>query len=624
MLLNPEISSNTTENKKPKLYLLSDQSKSISYFKENDVLDKDISVLMSNNELKEKFEISLLSFGNGIQQVDSIPYSLESTNIYKALTQIQNVSKKDQHAIVLLTDGNQTNGSSLEYIRSKNPVFPVIYGDTIIYNDLAIEQVNTNRFSFLNNSFPIEILVSYNGDQQMNSILRLQKNGKTVFRKKLSFSDTKQSEIISTNLKSDKIGIQYFKAEVLPITTEKNIKNNLKEFSIEVIDEQSKIGLFSTVVHPDIGALKRAIESNKQRKVELINPEQDNYQINEFELVILYQPNIKFQSLVEAIKKDSRNYLLVSGTATDWSFINNMNLGIRKQVLSQNEDFLPKYNSNFLGFYQEDIGFNDFPPLSDVYGRLVFSQPYESFLFQSINGIETNQPLLASLANSNQKVVFILGEGLWKWRSFIFRKQNNFEEFDQFVNTLVQYSTKTKDKSRLRIDYEALYPANSTIILQAEYLDETLKFNPRVNVEMKLRNRDTQKEISLPFSLKQSRYELKVNNLDAGNYEFSVSVIGTNVFKRGRFSISEYSVEEQFSSANRNNMAMIATNTNGKVYYKNQIHTLVEDLVQNKSFYTIQKIQKTTRRLIEWQWILFTIVSLLSLEWFIRKYFGKI
>ena len=124
MLLNPEISSNTTENKKPKLYLLSDQSKSISYFKENDVLDKDISVLMSNNELKEKFEISLLSFGNGIQQVDSIPYSLESTNIYKALTQIQNVSKKDQHAIVLLTDGNQTDGSSLEYIRSKNPVFP--------------------------------------------------------------------------------------------------------------------------------------------------------------------------------------------------------------------------------------------------------------------------------------------------------------------------------------------------------------------------------------------------------------------------------------------------------------------------------------------------------------------
>lgn len=624
MLLNPEISSDTTKNKKPKLYLLSDQSKSISYFKENAVLDRDISVLMSNNELKEKFEISLLSFGNGIQQVDSVPYSLESTNIYKALTQIQNVSKKDQHAIVLLTDGNQTNGSSLEYIRSKNPVFPVIYGDTTIYNDLAIEQVNTNRFSFLNNNFPIEILVSYNGDKTINSTFRLQKNGKTVYRKQLKLSSSKQSEIITTNLKSDKIGIQYFKAEVLPITTEKNSKNNQKEFSIEVIDEQSKIGLFSTVVHPDIGALKRAMESNKQRKVELINPEKDNYQINDFELVILYQPNIKFQSLIEAIKKDSRNYLLVSGTVTDWSFVNNMNLGIRKQVLSQKEDFLPKYNSNFLGFYQEDIGFNDFPPLSDVYGRLVFSQPYESFLFQSINGIETNQPLLASSANSNQKVVFILGEGLWKWRSFIFRKQNNFEEFDQFVNTLVQYSTKTKDKSRLRIDYEALYPANSTIIVQAEYLDETLKFDPRVNVEMKLRNRDTQKEISLPFSLKESRYELKVNNLDAGNYEFSVSVIGTNVFKRGRFSISEYSVEEQFSSANRNNMAMIATNTNGKVYYKNQIHTLVEDLVQNKSFYTIQKTQKTTRRLIEWQWILFTIVALLSLEWFIRKYFGKI
>ena len=624
MLLNPEITSNTTKNKKPKLFLLSDQSKSIAYFKENETLDKDISYLLSNNQLNEKFDISHFTFGNGIEKVDSLSYSLESTNIYKVLTQTQNFGKDDQNAIVLLTDGNQTNGNSLEYIRSKNPVYPVIYGDTTIYNDLAIEQVNTNRFSFLNNNFPIEILVSYNGENKVRSTFRLQKNGKTVYRRKLNFSSSKQSEIITTNLKSDKIGLQYFKAEILPISSEKNIKNNQKEFSIEVIDEQSKIGLFSTVVHPDIGALKRAIESNKQRKVELINPEKDNYQINDFELVILYQPNKKFQSLAEAIKKDSRNFILISGTATDWSFVNRMNLGIRKQVLSQKEDFLPKYNSNFLGFYQENIGFNDFPPLSDLYGRLVFSQPYESFLFQSIKGIESDQPLLASLSNSNQKSLFILGEGLWKWRSFIFRKQNNFEEFDQFVNTLVQYSARTKDKSRLNIEYDALYPANSTIIIQADYLDETLKFDPRVNLEMKLTNKDAKKEISLPFSLEENRYELEINNLNAGNYEFRVNVGGTNVSKRGRFSISEYSVEEQFSNANRNNMTIIATNTNGKVYYKNQINNLVDDLVQNKSFYTIQKIQKTTRRLIEWQWILFVIVSLLSLEWFIRKYFGKI
>lgn len=624
MLLNPEITSNTTKNKKPKLFLLSDQSKSIAYFKENETLDKDISYLLSNNQLNEKFDISHFTFGNGIEKVDSLSYSLESTNIYKVLKQTQNFGKDDQNAIVLLTDGNQTNGNSLEYIRSKNPVYPVIYGDTTIYNDLAIEQVNTNRFSFLNNNFPIEILVSYNGENKVRSTFRLQKNGKTVYRRKLNFSSSKQSEIITTNLKSDKIGLQYFKAEILPISSEKNIKNNQKEFAIEVIDEQSKIGLFSTVVHPDIGALKRAIESNKQRKVELINPEKDNYQINDFELVILYQPNKKFQSLAEAIKKDSRNFILISGTATDWSFVNRMNLGIRKQVLSQKEDFLPKYNSNFLGFYQENIGFNDFPPLSDLYGRLVFSQPYESFLFQSINGIESDQPLLASLSNSNQKSLFILGEGLWKWRSFIFRKQNNFEEFDQFVNTLVQYSARTKDKSRLNIEYDALYPANSTIIIQADYLDETLKFDPRVNLEMKLTNKDAKKEISLPFSLEENRYELEINNLNAGNYEFRVNVGGTNVSKRGRFSISEYSVEEQFSNANRNNMTIIATNTNGKVYYKNQINNLVDDLVQNKSFYTIQKIQKTTRRLIEWQWILFVIVSLLSLEWFIRKYFGKI
>ena len=44
-------------------------------------------------------------------------------------------------------------------------------------------------------------------------------------------------------------------------------------FSVEVIDEQIKVLILTSILHPDLGVLKKAIESNKQRSatISLIN-----------------------------------------------------------------------------------------------------------------------------------------------------------------------------------------------------------------------------------------------------------------------------------------------------------------------------------------------------------------
>ena len=41
---------------------------------------------------------------------------------------------------------------------------------------------------------------------------------------------------------------------------------------VEVIDQRTKIGIISTMNHPDVSALKRSIESNEQRQVSVLNP----------------------------------------------------------------------------------------------------------------------------------------------------------------------------------------------------------------------------------------------------------------------------------------------------------------------------------------------------------------
>ena len=43
-------------------------------------------------------------------------------------------------------------------------VFPLILGDSIVNTDLKIQQINVNKYTYLNNKFPVEIIASYTGN----------------------------------------------------------------------------------------------------------------------------------------------------------------------------------------------------------------------------------------------------------------------------------------------------------------------------------------------------------------------------------------------------------------------------------------------------------------------------
>jgi hypothetical protein len=101
-------------------------------------------------------------------------------------------------------------------------------------------------------------------------------------------------------------------------------------------------------------------------------------------------------------------------------------------------------------------------------------------------------------------------------------------------------------------------------------------------------------------------------------------VIGQRIHKSGRFRITETQIEEQFTNADHHKLEKLANKTGGKRFYKNQVNELIKELLENKSFYTLQKSIVKEQNLINWQWILFFVIIFLSVEWFIRKYLGKI
>ena len=624
VLLNPSITKESIINQKAKLSVLVDNSSSITFFKKDSLVHAILQNFKTHKKLNKRFDINYYSFGNLFQQSDSFSFDENQTDISMPLERISKIQKNASNAIVLLSDGNQTIGNDYQYTSIKDPIFPVVIGDTTKFQDVKIAQINVNRYSFINNQFPVESILQYEGTQTIKLRYSLENNGKIIFSERINFSEKNNSHILKTFIKASKEGTNFFTSKIEYLENEKNVVNNSKNFSVEVIDKQSEILIVSSFYHPDLGALKKAIESDKQRKVTIRIVDNKNIQLNNYQLVVLYQPNNKFNIIIDQLNSNKSSFMLITGSKTDWLFLNNKSLGINKKNINQLENYSARFYNGFLNFSQKNIGFENFPPLIDYYGETTVSIPHQTLLYQSINGFSSQNPLLATANHNNQKKVFLFGEGLWKWRSSSFLKNDSFQYFDEFIGNLVQYASNKKIRNRLDLDITSFYNANSSIQIGAFYVDENYQFDDRATILFTIKNKNSKKKQTFPFSLSGSSYQLELTSLEAGEYEYTIEVDGQNISKKGTFKVNEFLVEEQFTNANSYKLELLAQKTAGKLYFEDKYRLVIDDLTNDTRFSTIQKSKKTIDKLVNWQWLMLLIIGLLSLEWFIRKYIGKI
>lgn len=624
LFINPTIDRKQFIIQKSKLSVLVDNSTSIKFFQKDTLVQSIIDDFKTHSELNERFDINYYSFGDKFQLNDSLQFNESQTNIADPLNKVNKVLKNDSNAIVLITDGNQTVGNDYEYSSIKNPVFPLVVGDTTQYEDVKISQLNVNRYSFINNQFPVEIFLQYEGNQSLKLRYTIENKGKIIYSKLISFSPQKNSQRIEASIKATQEGSNFYKAKIEYLENEKNKTNNLKNFSVEVIDKQTEVLILSSFYHPDLGALKKSIESDQQRKVSIRTLSKNNIKLNDFQLVILYQPNNEFKEIINELTTRKANYFLISGSKTDWNFVNNQNIGIRKNYLNQDENYTASFNAGFLNFSQKDIGFDNFPPLVNKYGETSISIPHQTLFFQNINGFTSQEPLLATSNVNNHKKVFLMGEGLWKWRSTSYLNSNSFQDFDEFIGNLVQFASSKKVRNRIDVNIKSIYNANARIQVGAFYVDENYQFDDRATLLFTTINKETKEKKVIPFSLTNNSYQLELTVLESGDYEYSVDVEGQNITKKGVFKINQFEIEQQFANANKEKLQRLSNKSEGVLYFENQETSLIDQLLTDKRFVSIQKSVNTKEELINWKWLLAIIVFLLSSEWLTRKYFGKI
>ncbi len=624
LLINPKITKTNLQIIKAPLVVAVDNSRSIKELEQNEIALAVKEKLIRNSSLQDKFDIQVYSFDSDSRLSDNFDFDANQTRIDRLAKNTASIHRNKTFPTVLLSDGNQTLGNDYLYAFSQtNSVYPVVLGDTIRHLDLKINQLNANRYAFLKNKFPVEVFLGYEGEKNVEAEFSIQQDNQVLHKEKIHFSKENKSAVIEVLLDANKVGIQTFKAVISSVESEKNTYNNTKNFAIEVIDQKTEVAIISDINHPDVGALKRAIESNEQNKVSIFSTKQTG-SLAEYDAVILYQPTSLFQEVFNEIKNSNKNYFLITGRHTDFNFLSRQQKIFGFRGSNQKEDYLADYQSAFSSFAQEDIGFDDFPPLENLYGNLEIKQNISTLLEAKIRNIATEQPLFFFSENATQRTAVLLGEGIWKWRLNYFSHTETFEEFDIFINKTIQYLATDNKRKSLIVNHQNFYNSGEAIEITAQYFNKNYEFEQNARLSISLKNNTTHQSRTYDLLKSHNYYKVNLDGLTPGEYSFTVKELSSNTSYSGNFEVIDFDIEKQYTNADHKKLLLLAQNTGGQTYFGNQIDGLISDLLQNENYRPTQKEQTQQLPLIDFWVLLGLIIALLTLEWLIRKYNGML
>ncbi|MEY2693021.1 MAG: hypothetical protein RIT03_1412 [Bacteroidota bacterium] len=621
LLWNPLFTNTKYEEYKTPLPIIFDNSGSIPELKAGKQALDLFAQLKASKALSDKFAIQYLGVDAECVPLSQLNFTGKQSRLDQAGKQLNLLYRNQNYPTIFITDGNQTAGNDFVYsFGSSNPVYPVVLGDTIPYFDLKIDQVQANKYAFYQNKFPVEVQLSFNGTQACTNQLKLMQANRIVYSQNVTLKPNQPAQMISFLVPATKLGSQLYEVVAQSSKPEKNRINNSKKFLVDVLDQRRTIAIVSAISHPDIAAFKRAIEHNGQSKVEIIKPS-DISSLAEYAVVVLYQPTSKFTSVYDNLKRANTPHMVVTGMQTDFAFLNQQQSDLTFKMSTQAEEFLPQFKNQFTLFAEDDLGFDQFPPLQNPFGTVTASDATSILLSAKIQGVDTQQPLLC-FGGGPLRTAYLLGENSWKWRLHYHVQNQTYDKFDVFVDKIMQYLASSAARKSLVVEHERFYNVGEELGITAQYFTKNYEFDENARLQLTCVNTKTKKTQTLEMLKQGAYFKANLEGLATGMYSFSIKETRSNTTYKGSFEVLDFQIEQQFVNPNRNQLQQLAVQTYGNLYYPTQINQLIDKLLKDAKYQKIQKEVTQKTPLLDWIYLLIFSIVTLALEWFIRKYNG--
>jgi hypothetical protein len=628
-LLNPLVKSTSSFTERPIIIIAADNSASIRKNKDSAFYKKDFpaALVKLDQALTESYDVHFMKFAGEVASDTTLNFSGRETNISAALSQIRNnYEGKNVGAVILATDGlyNKGNNPLNDVERSSFPVFTLALGDTTAQKDAFIKKINHNQTAYIGNKFPVEVQIQASDLQGKEAVVTISRDGQKLATQMVKYLSKDHLAVLNFLLDADKPGLQRYTVNVSVVEGEQNKQNNSMSFVVDVIDKREKILIVAGAPHPDISALKQAIESNQSYEVEVTMAENFQSSLKPYSLVIIHQvdqrsPAAKKLQAELAIHKTS----VLQFSRTDFWAFGGVRLINPSPKFNDAEPYPDKgfalFNiSNELRNY-----IKEFPAVSCALATYKVTAGTSMLISQQIGQVQTENPIFAFSDEGGQKSALFCGDGLWRWRLRDFADHDNTALFDELVQKTIQYLSVKADKSFFRVFLRRIINENEPVELDAEVFNPSYELinDPEVNIIITDADK---KQFTYTFSKTSNAYHLNAGNFPPGDYSYEAKVkVNNQIFtQRGEFVVKPLLTEFINTAADHTLLYNLSKKTGGEMYYPNQLDALQKKLLASENIKTVIHEQKEVNDFINLK-ILFTIVlALLSLEWFIRKYNG--
>lgn len=634
LLFGPLIKQAQNSKEAPTIIFALDNSQSISEIEDSvSLLGFQNRIASLQQEFIDRGYITEVRTLQGQHNENSaIQFNGISSNLNEMLQGIQNdFESRNLSNVLLFSDGLYNLGNNPAFHPYNFSISTIGLGDTTQRPDLNLNAILYNKIAYEGNKFPIVAdLFSYNLAGKTVT-LQLEKNRSVIAQKQLKINNQNQFDQVEFLVDADESGMKRYTLRALPVKGEFTVSNNVKDAFIDIIDGKQKILLLATAPHPDIKAIKNALESNDNYEVITHIKGLNDYVEDKYDAVILHQvpdKRKKYTALLNKISDEKIPAFFIYGNQSEVNAFNAVNGVVKIHTTSyQRDNVFPIYNLDFSKFlYDTDNieALNNFPPVKVPFANYEILPQSEVMLYQKVGKVSTQKPLLLIQRTNEWSSAVLLGEGIWSWRLQEYVKNQSHTAFDEMISKIIQFLSTKEDKRRFKVyPIKNEYLNNESLVFETEVYNDIYEqtFGHKIDLRIKDDQNNTS-SYSYVTSNKNSRY--RISGLENGifTYQASALINDKNETSFGSFTVKDLQIETTKLTADHNLLRNVAAQNGGKFYGKNQLDQLEEDILDQE---VISKIyhSETYLSIINMKWGFFILIIFICAEWFLRKFYGS-
>ena len=634
-LLEPMVRVWITEVRKPVVVIAHDGSASLAAAGDTAALRTAYKDALEDLAagLDDRYQVRTFTYGAEVGEGLDFGQRGGQTDIDQLLHEVYDrFSGPDLGAVILDGDGIYNRGRDPRYAAERLgvPVYTIALGDTTVRPDLLVRGVDHNRIAFLGNDVPVVARVEARHLSGGRTRLGIRQGTEELAGQDLGITTDPFFTEVPLRIKPARPGLQRFTLSLRALEGEATLANNAVDFFIDVVDDRQKVLLLAAAPHPDIAALRQALDGLEGYETTLAYAVEFAGKASDFDLIVLHQLPSRQQGVQPLLQEAATKgvpLLFVLGGRTDMVNFSSLGTGVEVSGVQRNTiDAQAAVKEDFALFTltaDERRVYERFPPLQVPFGSYETALGTSALFTQRVGVVRTDQPLLVFRTSGERPMATVCGEGLWRWRMADHAQNGNTAAFDRLVHRTVQFLALKADKSRFRTRHASDFAEGASVIINAELYNPSYELVNTPDATITLKDEEG-REYPFTFSRTTDAYRLDAGSLPAGRYTFvaRTTLEGESFSATGDLLVQALVAERLSTVADHQLMAGRAAKTDGIMVRPDKVARIAEALGTREEMVARSYRQASFSDLIGLRWLFFVLLALLAAEWAIRRRSG--